>query len=75
MLVPLNYIINLPLLRVPRSEISNYLKGLFITYFLFVFVWLLLGLSLYSFDLIMIVLINDYMFFAPILQEIIDEES
>jgi hypothetical protein len=74
-LVALNYIINLPLLKVPRSEVSNYIKGLLITYFLFVLLWLILGLRLYSFDLIMIVLINDYMFFAPILQEIIDEES
>lgn len=73
MLLIINYVINLPILRVPRPDIMNYLRGLFFTLLVFIIIWSMLGLSLFSYDLLLIVLINDYLFFAPILQELIDE--
>lgn len=74
MLVIVNYLINIHVLRVPPEDLHSYVWGLLSIFFTFVFVWSLLGLSLYTFDLLFIVLLNDYFYFSRILRELMEED-
>ena len=74
MLVIVNYLINIHVLRVPLEDLHSYVWGLLSIFFTFVFVWSLLGLSLYTFDLLFIVLLNDYFYFSRILRELMEED-
>jgi len=75
MLLLLNYILNFFLLRVPENGFGDYMMCLGTTYCIMISFYIMLGLPIYSFDLLMILIVSDFRFYAPILQELMDEES
>lgn len=75
MLLLLNYIINFPHFRVPENSFSDYMMCLGTTFCIMLSFYIMLGLPVYSLDLLMIVIVSDFRFYAPILQELMDEES
>jgi hypothetical protein len=73
MLVLLNYVYNIHTLILPKDAMNEYINGLGWTFITVLGLFFFFGLPLRSFDIFLMVLINDYLFFAPVLRHIIDE--
>jgi len=74
MLVIINYFLNIHILKVPPEDIRLYMWDLLTFFLTFLFLSSIISLSPNTYDLLFIVLLNDYFYFSRIIRELLEED-